>query len=87
MPQRKLTINLPRSIDSLHNVLQVLMQYGLISEKKAHTIEQEEKVKKIPVKKSRWAQLADKIHQEAPLEGKSEEFLKLAREFRENFSL
>ena len=87
MPQRKLTINLPRSIDSLHNVLQVLMQYGLISEKKAHIIEREEKIKKIPVKKSRWAQLADKIHQEAPLKGKSDEFLKLTREFRENFSL
>ncbi len=87
MAQRKLTINLPGSIESLHHVLQVLLQYDLISEEKAHTIEQEEKVKKTQVKKSQWAQLADKIHREAPLKGKSEEFLKLSREFRDNFSL
>jgi hypothetical protein len=85
MAQRKLTINLPGSVEALHNVLQVLLQYGLISEKTVHTIEQEEAAKK-RVKKSRWAQLADEIHQEAPLKGKSGEFLKLAREFRENFS-
>ena len=80
MAQRRLTINLPGSAEALHNVLQMLLQYGLISEKKARTIEGEETEK--PGKKSRWAQLADEIHQKAPLKGKSEEFLKLSREFR-----
>ena len=86
MAQRRLTIDLPSSAEALHNVLQILLQYGLISEKKARIIEQEETAKK-PRKKSRWAQLADEIHQKAPLKGKSGEFLKLVREFRENFSL
>ncbi|MCK4764914.1 MAG: hypothetical protein KAW12_22130 [Candidatus Aminicenantes bacterium] len=86
MGQRKLTINLPNSADALHNILQILLQYGLISEKKAHNIEKEEIAKK-PNKKSRWAQLADEVHQKGPLKGKSEEFLKMAREFREDFSL
>lgn len=85
MAQRKLTINLPGSAEALHNVLQILLQYGLISEKKASTIEQQEKAKRMN-KKNRWAQLADEIHQKGPLKGKSEEFLKLVREFRENFS-
>ena len=86
MAQKKLTINLPGSVEALHNVLQVLLQYGLISEKTAHSIQQE-KITNKPGKTSRWAQFADKIHQEAPLKGKSEEFLKLSREFRENFVL
>ncbi len=86
MAQRKLTIELPQSTEARHNLLQILLQYGLISEKKAHTIEQEGTANKLS-KKSRWAQLADEIHQKAPLKGKSEEFLKQARKFRENFSL
>jgi hypothetical protein len=85
MAQRTLTINLPRSTEALHNVLQMLLQYGLITEKKARTIKQEERARKLN-EKSRWAQLADEIHQKGPLKGKSEEFLKLTREFRENFS-
>jgi len=86
MAQRKLTIELPQSAEARHNLIQILLQYGLISEKKAHTIEQEEKEHNLS-KKSRWAKLADEIHQKAPLKGKSEEFLKQARKFRENFSL
>ncbi len=86
MAQKKLTINLPGSAEALHNVLQILLRYDLISEQKAHTIEQKEITKK-PVKKSRWAQLAEEIHQKAPLDGKSEEFLKHVRQFRENFSI
>ena len=42
MAQRRLTIDLPRSPKALHNVLQMLLQYGLISEKKARNIEHEE---------------------------------------------
>jgi hypothetical protein len=85
MAQRTLTINLPRSAEALHNVLQMLLQYGLITERKARTIEREERAGKLN-EKSRWAQLADEIHQKGTLKGKSEEFLKLTREFRENFS-
>ena len=33
----------------------------------------------------RWARLADRLSKESPLEGKSEEFLRHAREFREGF--
>ena len=56
MAQKRLTINLPRSTDALHNALQMLLQYGLISEKKAQVIErkQEETTRK-PGEKSRWA--------------------------------
>lgn len=86
MAQRTLTINLPMSAEALHNVLQMLLQYGLISEKKARTIEKEETAKRMN-KKSRWEQLADEVHQKGPLKGKSEEFLKLAREFQENFAI
>jgi hypothetical protein len=87
MAQKTLTIDLPRSTEALHNLLQMLLQYGLITEKKARMIEQdhEEKASR-QSERSRWAQLADEIHQKGPLKGKSEEFLKSVREFRENFS-
>jgi hypothetical protein len=52
MAQRRLTIELPRSPEALHNVLQMLLQYGLISKKKAHNIEHEKTSKKTG-KKSR----------------------------------
>jgi hypothetical protein len=87
MAQRKLTINLPGSPDVLHELMFFLIQRGLISEKEAQTIEQQEETTKGSEKKSRWEQLADEIHKKAPLKGKSKEFLKMVREFRENFSL
>ena len=86
MAQRKLTINLPGSPEALHDLIVFLLQRGLISENEAQTIEQEETANKLN-KKGRWEQFADEIHQKAPLKGKSKEFLKLVREFRENFSL
>ena len=36
-------------------------------------------------KKSKWAEVAERISKEAPLRGASEEFLKFSREFRDNF--
>jgi hypothetical protein len=51
MAQRRLTIELPSSAEALHNVLQMFLQYGLISEKKVRIIKQEEKEKK-PGKKA-----------------------------------
>jgi hypothetical protein len=39
MAQKRLTITLPRSAEALHNALQMLLQYGLISERKVQTIE------------------------------------------------
>jgi len=86
MAQKKITITLPGSIEALHHVLQVLLQYGLISEETARSIKNADGTDRRE-KKSCWAQFADKIHQEAPLKGKSEEFLRLSREFRENFSI
>ena len=46
MAQRRLTINLPGSPEALHDVLKMLLQYGLITEKKARNIEHEEVSKK-----------------------------------------
>jgi hypothetical protein len=35
--------------------------------------------------KGRWARLAERLSSESPLEGKSEEFLRQVREFRDGF--
>jgi hypothetical protein len=35
----------------------------------------------------RWARLADRMEREAPMAGKSEEFLRRVREFRDHFDL
>ncbi|MEO5358652.1 MAG: UPF0175 family protein [Nitrospirae bacterium YQR-1] len=37
-------------------------------------------------KSSKWALLAEKIHQDSPLNGHSEDLLKLVKEFREDFA-
>lgn len=86
MAQRKLTIELPSSTEALNNVLQMLLHYGLISEKKMRTIVQEKKVKK-PGKKSRWALAAEEISKENLLDnGLGEELRKYIHEFREGFA-
>ena len=72
----RLTIDLPGSAEALHNVLQILLQYGLISEKKARTIEQEGTAKE-PRKKSRWALAAEEMSKQGYLRGNGEELLKL----------
>jgi hypothetical protein len=82
MAQRRLTIDLPRSPEALHNVLQILLQYGLISEKKARNIEHEETSKKTG-KKSRWAQAAEEMSEQGYLRGKGEELLESIHEFRD----
>ena len=82
MAQRRLTIDLPGSAEALHNILQVLLQYGLISEKKARLIEKEESPKK-----GRWAKAAERLQAENYLKGRSGEVKKLFREFREEFEL
>jgi hypothetical protein len=86
MAQRRLTIELPSSAEALNNVLQMLLQYGLISEKKVRTIKQEEKEKK-PGKKSRWALTAEEMSKENLLDnGLGEELRKYIHEFREGFA-
>jgi len=84
MAQRRLTIDLdlPGSAEALHHALQILLQYGLISDKKARSIEQEE-----TAKKGRWAQAAERLQSENYLKGRSGEVRKLFREFREEFEL
>jgi hypothetical protein len=86
MAQRRLTIDLPRSPEALHNVLQILLQYGLISEKKARNIEHEEKSNKTG-KKSRWAQAAEEMSEQGYLRGKGEELLESIHEFRDDFEI
>ena len=86
MIQRKLTINLPGSPEALRNVLQMLMQYGLISEQKARNIEQEEILKK-QGKKSRWAQTAEEMSEQGYLKGKAEGLLESIHEFRDDFEI
>ena len=39
-----------------------------------------------PKSQGRWARLAERLSRESPLEGKSEEFLRQVREFREGFA-
>ena len=82
MAQRRLTIDLPGSADALHHVLQTLLQYGLISEKKARSIKQEK-----AAQKGRWEKAAERLQAENYLKGRSGEVRKLFREFREEFEL
>jgi hypothetical protein len=86
MAQKRLTINLPGSAEALKNILEMLLKYNLISEKKARYIEEQENLTK-PVKKSRWAQAAEILQSENCLKGRSKEANKLFQEFREEFEL
>jgi len=86
MIQGKLTIDLPESPEKRHKLLRILLQYGLISDKKAHSIEQKEVVNK-QVKKSRWARAAERLKSEGFFRGQGEEVKKLTRDFREDFNL
>ena len=51
----------------------------------------EEEVRKAkgetPVPAGRWARFAERMSREAPMIGKSEQFLKSVREFRDNFDM
>lgn len=40
-----------------------------------------------PAAAGRWAQLVERMRREAPLDGRSEEFLRRVREFRDHFDL
>jgi len=86
MGQRKLTINLPGSPEMLHDLLVFLLQRSLISEKEAHTIEQEE-VAEASTKKNRWTLAAERLDSEGFLDGQGEKVKKLIRDFRESFTL
>jgi hypothetical protein len=86
MIQKTLTINLPESGETLHEVLKILLQYGLISKKEALTIEQE-KTENKPGKKSRWALAAEEMSKENLLDnGLGEELRSYIHEFREGFA-
>jgi len=87
MAQRRLTIELPGSAEALHNVLRMLLQYGLISEKKARSIEEQKGPVNKQRKKSRWEQAAERLQSENYLKGRSGEAKKLFKEFREDFEL
>lgn len=38
-------------------------------------------------KKGKWAEIVERVERESPLKGKSEEVVKLVRQFRDNFTL
>jgi len=84
MAQRRLTIDIPESRIALHNLLEVLLQYKLISKEKAKTLEQEETAKK-PV--NRWAKVAEEMSTQGYLKGIGEELLESTREFRDDFEI
>lgn len=84
--QKTLTIKLPESPETLHKLLEILRQYGLISGKKARSLEQNKQTSKQEVK-GRWARAADRLKSEGFLKGQGEEVKKLTRDFRENFNL
>jgi len=86
MAQRKLTINLPGAPDALHELMFFLIQRGLISEKEAQTIEQQEETTKASKKKSRWELAAERLDSEGFLDGQGEEVKRLIRDFREGFT-
>ncbi len=86
MEQNKLTIELPRSSEALHSVLQFLMQYGLISEAKVRAIQRERSAEK-PVKVSRWAQVAEEMSARAYLKGQGDELIESFQTFREDFEI
>lgn len=86
MTQRRLTIDLPGSPEALRNVLQILIQYGLISEQKARNIEQEETLKE-QGRKSRWAQTAEEMSEQGYLKGRAEGLLESIHEFRDDFEI
>ena len=86
MMQKTLTINLPESPETLRKLLEFLRLYNLISDKKARSIEQNEKTSK-KEEKSRWALAAERLESEGFLKGQGEEAKKLIRDFRENFDL
>jgi hypothetical protein len=86
MAQKKLTIELPRSAEALHNGLQMLLDYGLISEKKARILERSKAAEK-PVKKNCWARVAEEMSAQGYLKGRGEELAESIREFRDGFEV
>jgi hypothetical protein len=89
MIQRRLTIDLPGSPEARHNVLQVLIRCGLISEKKARSIEQGDKIKSQEKKgtKSRWARTAEIMSSQGYLKGRTGELIESIRDFRDDFEI
>jgi hypothetical protein len=86
MMQKKLTINLPESAEILQQLLRFLLQYDLISEKEALTIEPDETAIK-KKEKNRWATAAEEMSKENLLSGGlGEELRQYIHEFREGFS-
>jgi len=87
MAQKRLTIDLPGSAEALRNVLRILLQYGLISENKARMVAEQGGTAVKPVKKDRWALVAEEMSEQGYLKGKGEELLETIRDFREDFEI
>jgi hypothetical protein len=87
MMPKSLTIDLPESPETLRKLLKTLLQFNLISDKKARSIEQQKDIANKQRKTNRWAQAAERLQSEGFLKGQGEEVKRLTRNFRENFNL
>jgi hypothetical protein len=87
MMPKSLTIDLPESPETLRKLLKTLLQFNLISDKKARSIEQQKDIANKQPKTNRWAQAAERLQSEGFLKGQGEEVKRLTRDFRENFDL
>ena len=75
------TITIPEAPKEREEVLSYLESKGLVNREDIPS-----KVGNDSKQKNRWAVFAEKMHLESPLDGESEQFSKLTRQFRENFS-
>jgi hypothetical protein len=76
-----ISITIPDNLKEREEVLTYLESKGLVNRDEISTLSKEA----LP-KKSKWAVFAEKMHHESPLDGESENFAKVTRQFRENFS-
>ena len=74
----KVLENVLREVDRLPEEEQ--RRIARVLEEEVHKAKRE-----TPAPAGRWARLAERLSRESPLEGKSEEFLKQVREFRDGF--
>jgi hypothetical protein len=84
--QKKLTIDLPESPETLRYLLKILAKLGLITDQKARSLETSAGASE-QASKSRWAHAAERLQQEGFLKGKGDEVKRLTRDFRKDFDL
>lgn len=86
MAQRKITIMLPDAADARRKAVEMLLQFGLISQQKAHSIDRDE-IADTPERGNRWARVAEEMSAKGQLAGVDEELLEDVRGFRDDFEI